>query len=63
MNTKNKWAAYERCEKKLRDMANSRPILNPNGPTCLIPSGERLVTVTNGRSVTKINNPKDPDYL
>lgn len=56
-------AAYERGEKRLRYLANRRPILNPNGPTCLVPSAKRLTTVTGGKVVTVVIDPKDPDYL
>lgn len=61
--TKRDIDAYERGERRLRDMRCSRPILNPNGPTCLVPSAKRLTTVTGGKSVTKVIDPKDPDYL
>jgi hypothetical protein len=36
--TKRDVAAYKRGERRLMERANSRPILNPNGPTPLIPA-------------------------
>lgn len=29
------WASYRRGEQRLRERMNSRPVLNPNGPTPL----------------------------
>jgi hypothetical protein len=62
--TNNEWAAWARCEKKLREMANTRPYLNPNGPTPLIPANKRLTAVNDGKLVTVISRPPiDPDYM
>lgn len=35
------WQAYQRGQRALMARANSRPILNPKGPTALIPNQPR----------------------